>query len=137
MQWDSSPNAGFSPAGVEMWLPIADDYEQINVAAQQNDSTSMLSLTRDLIRLRQMTPALNIGQHITVENMPDDCFVYVRQLGDERRLIALNFSAMPQTLTAVGIGTGKILLSTHPNRSGEVDLAEFTLAANEGIILEL
>jgi len=37
MQWDASPNAGFSRPGVETWLPIADDADRINVAVELED----------------------------------------------------------------------------------------------------
>ena len=37
MQWDASPSAGFSD-GVP-WLPVASDYQQINVAVERQDPT--------------------------------------------------------------------------------------------------
>ena len=46
MQWDTSPNAGFAPAGVRTWLPLAADYTTCNVAVQAADLTSMLSFFR-------------------------------------------------------------------------------------------
>lgn len=50
MQWDSSPNAGFCSPTVKPWLPIADDYKQVNVAAQRDDRHSMLSLMHSFSR---------------------------------------------------------------------------------------
>ena len=63
MQWDASPNAGFAPAGVRTWLPLAADYTTRNVAAQSSDPTSMLSFFRALTQLRQSSPALQIGEY--------------------------------------------------------------------------
>lgn len=137
MQWDGSANAGFSPAGVETWLPIAEDYTRINVAAEQNDPNSMLTLTRRLIELRRSMPALNIGTHQTLENVPDDCFVYVRQLGDARLLVALNFSGTPQQLTLPDLGRGQLLVSTHTGKMRGVDLSSFQLSGNEGCVIAL
>ena len=37
MQWDDSPNAGFSSEGVETWLPLAEDFRIVNVEAQIDD----------------------------------------------------------------------------------------------------
>src|SRR5919199_2909639 len=51
LQWDASPNAGFTTG--RAWLPVAADFERVNVAAQRADPTSMLSLHRRLIALRR------------------------------------------------------------------------------------
>ena len=42
MPWDRSPNAGFSRAGVETWLPLARDSGRLNVAGERADPASML-----------------------------------------------------------------------------------------------
>ncbi len=42
MQWDATPNAGFTTGGP--WLPVAEDYATVNVATQRDDPRSMLSL---------------------------------------------------------------------------------------------
>src|SRR5919198_758685 len=59
MQWDSSPNAGFTTG--TPWLPIAADYQTVNVAVERDDPASMLTLYRRLIALRRATPALAVG----------------------------------------------------------------------------
>ncbi|MCC7450586.1 MAG: DUF3459 domain-containing protein [Anaerolineae bacterium] len=137
MQWDASPNAGFTRPGVETWLPIADDYERVNVAAELNDSTSMLALTRHLIDLRRSTPALHSGDYRPVSDTPDECYVYLRSQGDEQRLIALNFSDKEQTLALSAFGQGRVLISTRLDRKGAVDLAALYLRADEGCIIEI
>ena len=43
MQWDASPNAGFTMPTVRPWLPLAADYATMNVAVQRDDLQSMLS----------------------------------------------------------------------------------------------
>jgi alpha-glucosidase len=35
MQWDETPNAGFTNEDVQPWLPLADDYKAVNVAVQE------------------------------------------------------------------------------------------------------
>ena len=66
MQWDASPNAGFAAAGVQTWLPLADDYRTRNVAVQSADPTSMLSYFRALTALRESSPALVVGDYKAV-----------------------------------------------------------------------
>ena len=137
MQWDSSPNAGFCPPTVEPWLPIPGDYQQLNVAVERGDPHSILSLARALIDMRRTTAALNAGSYHPVENVPDDCFVYTRELGGERCLIALNFSGNEQVLSLPEMYSGQIVISTYLDREEQVDLADLRLRANEGCIIEL
>ena len=59
MQWDRSPNAGFSTAAPEaLYLPIDPDPGRPNVADQLADPDSVLHLVRRLIALRRAHPAL-------------------------------------------------------------------------------
>jgi len=87
MAWDRSPNAGFS--GVEPWLPLHDDWPARNVVAQEADGSSVLNLTRALLRLRRATPALALGAIKEVQAQ-GDVLVYERTLTDHRLLVALN-----------------------------------------------
>ena len=137
MQWDSSPNAGFCPPKAKPWLPIADDYKQVNVAAQHDDRHSMLSLTHTLLKVRRATPALAKGSYTSIEGVPEDCFVYVRQFGGQRRLIALNFSGSEQHIPLPEMGNGLVLISTHLDREEPVDLASLHLRSDEGCVIEL
>jgi alpha-glucosidase len=137
MQWDSSPNAGFSPPNVEPWLPVPNDYKQLNVSVERDDLHSMLTLTRTLLELRHTAPALNAGSYHPIENVPTTCFVYLRQFADQRYLIALNFSNEQQTLSLPEIAGGRIVISTHLDREEYVDLSDLQLRANEGCVIEL
>ena len=56
MQWDASPNAGFTAPGVEPWLPLAPDAATVNVAGQAEDPDSILTLTRRLHRAASRAP---------------------------------------------------------------------------------
>lgn len=132
MQWDASPNAGFSAAGVQTWLPLAENYPAVNVAGEVEDPGSFLSFFRKLLAYRKASPALKTGSYRSLEGA-QDCFVYERQSGDERLLVALNFSDREQKLAFKG--SGKVVLSTRLDREGTVDLADFTLRANEGCLI--
>lgn len=136
MQWDDGPNAGFCPPAAEPWLPIPDDYTQVNVATQRKDQRSMLSLTLALLKLRRATQALTLGSYVPIEGVPEECFLYVRQLGRQRRLIALNFSSSGQQIQLSEMGSGRVLVSTHLDREEPVDLASFYLRADEGCVIE-
>ncbi|HET9588548.1 MAG TPA: alpha-amylase family glycosyl hydrolase [Anaerolineales bacterium] len=141
MQWDASPNADFSPPGVETWLPLAPDYEVVNVEKQLQDPYSMLNFFRELLAYRKNSPALRVGDYRSLDagsaEAQANCFIYERQAGDRRALVALNFSREEQHLSFPDMGTGTIVLSTDLDREGEVDLTHLNLRANEGCIIEL
>jgi len=142
MQWDASPNAGFSaPDLKELWLPLGSNYMEVNVASQLEDPRSMLNYFRKLLAYRGATPALKWGSYRSLDpgsaQAQANCFVFERQAGDQRLLVALNFSAQDQELSLPGLSTGRITLSTTLDREGDVNLSMFTLRANEGYIIEL
>ena len=137
MQWDATTHAGFCPPDVEPWLPVADDYKSYNVASEQNDAHSHLTLARSLLALRSSAPALQIGTYQVVDDISADCFVYLRQHSEQRYLVALNCTAEEQVLHLPQFGTAHVALSTHMDREGSIDLAELRLRGNEGYVLEL
>jgi maltose alpha-D-glucosyltransferase/alpha-amylase len=98
MQWDDSPNAGFSTAPADqLYLPVENTPERPTVAAQRADAESLLNRVRQLIALRQAHPALCAGRafepvYAEVGKLP---FVYKRQSGDETILVALNPASQP------------------------------------------
>ncbi len=134
MQWDEGPNAGFS--NIEPWLPVSADYATRNVAVQPTDATSMLNLYRRLLWYRRRSPALYGGDYQPLD-VDDDCFVYLRAAGDERRLIALNFTAGQHRISVPDEEAGQIVISTHMDREEKVSLSALELRPHEGVIVEL
>jgi alpha-glucosidase len=134
MQWDASPNAGFST--VEPWLPVSADFTTRNVETLSKGPSSILNLYRKLLALRRGSPALYGGSYQPVEASGVDCFAYLRQEGDEKRLVVLNFSDHAETVS-VNPGNGQILLSTHLDRQEKVTLKELELRPYEGVIIEV
>jgi alpha-glucosidase len=137
MQWDAGPNAGFSPAGVETWLPLADDYAAHNVAALADDPTSIFTLYTRLLHLRRATPALYGGSYHPLDVGYDDVYAYLREDGGQRYLVALNFTAEPRTLAVPGETSGRVVLSTHLDREESVSLDALALRGNEGVLIQL
>ena len=135
MQWDASTNAGFSSA--EPWLPLADDFTTRNVARQSDDKRSPLSLYRRLLWLRRLSPALHGGTYRPLETDSDDVFAYLRESGDDQKLVVLNFSGLPLTVRLSLEGQGKIQLSTHLDRFENVQFQAISLRPYEGLLLEM
>jgi maltose alpha-D-glucosyltransferase/alpha-amylase len=96
MQWDSSPNAGFSGApAARLYLPIDPDGDRPTVAAQRADPGSLLNTVRDLIALRRAHPELGPGGHLEVLHAGYP-LTYVR---GRRFLVVINPSGQAQGLT--------------------------------------
>jgi alpha-glucosidase len=132
MQWDGSPQAGFS--STEPWLPISDDHEQHNVKAETADSRSMLSLYKALIGLRRREPSLSVGAHLRTRS--EGLVLRYRRYYDERRLdVALNFGGDECELPFGDDSPRTVLLSTHLDRNGEDFGERLRLRPNEGVVI--
>jgi alpha-glucosidase len=133
MQWDTSEYAGFSKS--EPWLPVSDDFEDRNVAAMLADPISILNLYLKLLSLRKDSPALQVGSFLSLDILPESCFIYQRRTDDEQLLIALNFSEEVQTFSLRDDGKAICLLSTHLDRAVGIELKDISLRPNEGLII--
>jgi alpha-glucosidase len=128
---------GQPPVNVDPWLPVAPDYQQVNVVVERKEATSMLTLTRALLIMRRSRPALNRGSYRGLESGSQDCFVYLRQFDNQCLLVALNFSEEPQLVKIPELIEGQLLLSTSLNREGPINLTALMLDGHEGCIIEL
>jgi alpha-glucosidase len=99
MQWANQPNAGFSPADVETWLPVNPDYSLgINVQDQLQNPNSLLNYYRLLLRIRKQNPALIQGEYISVHDTSEEYFAFLRRTEEQTVLVVLNFCGKPQVL---------------------------------------
>ncbi len=139
MQWDSSPNAGFSSATArKTWLPLALDCKQNNVTRQLEQPDSLLNLYRQLLAIRKSSPSLQTGDYRPIDGVPGDCFAYRRRsAGHPDLLVAINFSAGEIQLDLPDLISGRLILSTYMDRSEEINLGELTLRGEEGVLIEL
>ncbi len=128
MQWSGAPGAGFTTAGVEPWLPFGD--LSVNVEDQRRDPASDLSLTRDLIGIRDALPDLRNGEYASLD-APDGVLAYRR---GERTVVALNLGAETATLPGV---TGIVRVATRRSRDDERVDGSLTLEPGDGAIVLL
>ena len=134
MQWDASPNGGFTSAYATPWLPMAADAAEVNVAGQAEDPDSLLTLTRRLIALRREHPVLRTGDFERFGPTPDGTFAFRRVSSDGRLTVALNLTGSATSVPDAG--PGRVLVGTHRDRDGaRVDEA-IELRPDEGIVLE-
>ncbi|SDT32555.1 alpha-amylase family glycosyl hydrolase [Bradyrhizobium canariense] len=135
MQWDATPNAGFSTS--TPWLSLASDFSHENVVNLDADAQSILSLYKALIKLRKQTPALTSGDYSPIAAQ-GDLLLYRRQSEGQAVVIALNLGAEPVSVTSSSIGfDSKVLLSTFLDRQDESIEGVLDLRGNEGVVVSV
>jgi alpha-glucosidase len=135
MQWNANAAAGFTSG--RPWLPIAADFTRVNVAAEQSQPDSILSLYRRLIGLRRSEPALAVGDF---EPLPaeEDLIAYVRKSGERRILTVLNLGSDMRNFDLAQLKrSGRLLLSTYLDGEPGPLLGRISLRPDEGAIIEL
>mgnify|MGYP002596835584 FL=1 len=134
MQWDSSPNAGFTTG--TPWLKVNDNYPEINVAAQENDPDSVLNYYRRLTALRkspEYRQLFTYGKFRPAFENSHRILAYYREKDNQRVLVAANFGREKQHLHLPG-AVKKTLLT---NSGREITGSAMTLAPSEVVVLEL
>jgi alpha-glucosidase len=134
MLWDSTPYAGFS--NHSPWLPVTPDHSTVNVDYQSRASTSFLALYRALLHIRRSYPCLSIGAYARFP-APHSVLAYLRERGEDRFLVALNFGAEMSDVALGPLGAGRVLLSTFMDRTAEELTGVLRLRANEGIVVSV
>lgn len=135
MQWDQSPYAGFSLT--EPWLPVADNYRDVNVAEQQKNRESLWHAYKDLIALRKSSSALSYGSYISLDSGNKEVLAYGREYDDEYIIVMLNFSSKKQVIS-INEKKCSVLLdaSNQVSPSANIDLGKMLLSPHSGIIVQ-
>lgn len=101
MPWDAAqPHMGFSDTSNDKpWLPLGAAHADLNVATQQSDPHSHLSLTQDLIAFRKSQPCLKHGDIQFIDTGHDKTILLRRDHAGETALFACNLSAQAMDIT--------------------------------------
>jgi alpha-glucosidase len=132
MQWNGTPNAGFT-RGVP-WLPVPASYHSHNVASEQKDPDSILFFYQHLLALRHTNRALLDGDYIALNENDTNVMSYLRRYRNQAVLVVLNMSSEPQkasfNLTVQGFPSkeSKTLLTTMSGMPGTTNIADMSLA---------
>lgn len=121
MQWDASPNAGFTDEQVTPWMRVHDDYRNLNVERQEADEESVLGFYKKILKLRKEYSGLFVhGAFRPVLQEDETLFVYVKDEGgfeegdtqaEKRRkaLVVMNFSGKPANFQEHGLDVAATL----------------------------
>ena len=135
MPWRSGPGGGFTPG--RPWLPLPPDLGDRNVARQARDPESVLSLYRQLLRVRRESPALQRGSQEAADVGDADVLAYLRRDADRSVFVALNFASRPAAIRLPQPAPGspwRISLSTHGRQPGDPLAEPVILAPLEALI---
>ncbi len=91
MQWDDSPDAGFTSG--TPWLKLNPSFSTINVQKALADSNSIFYFYKDLLAYRKLNPTLIYGAFELLAPDSEQLFAYRRWDADHEFLIFLNFSS--------------------------------------------
>ena len=91
VQWDDSPNAGFTTAE-KPWFYANPNYTEINVAQQETDPDSILNFYRKAIALRKKLSCVRYGDYKEYQKNSGRLYVYSRQDSCQKILVVCSFS---------------------------------------------
>ncbi|KUP24046.1 alpha-glucosidase [Paenibacillus sp. DMB5] len=137
MQWDGSPNAGFTEG--RPWLPVHPDYKEVNLKAQLDDPDSVFHFYKKLIRLRKEHPVMVYGDFDLMLEDHQQIFAYTRHDKAEEWLILLNFSneeahwKLPE-LEAERLLGADFLFGNYPGETEPKCHRQGTLKPYEGLV---
>jgi oligo-1,6-glucosidase len=138
MQWSAGPQAGFTSG--KPWLKVNPNYPAINVEQALADPDSIFHYYQKLIRLRKTTPAVVYGAYDLILPEHPQIYAFTRTLGDERLLVALNFSPDPAVFDLpahLASAPAALLIANYPVDPAEGLPPRFTLRPYEARVYGL
>ncbi|AXN39448.1 alpha,alpha-phosphotrehalase [Peribacillus butanolivorans] len=91
VQWNELKEAGFTKG--TPWIPVAENYRDINAAQALNDQDSIFYHYKKLIQLRKEYEIITSGDYKIIQSEHPELFIYVRSYRDEQLLVVNNFYA--------------------------------------------
>jgi maltose alpha-D-glucosyltransferase / alpha-amylase len=103
MQWNSTANAGFSPADPErLYAPVISNavygYQAVNVDSQEQSEHSLLRWMKSLIQVRNAFQVFSRGTIQFLNPSNHRVLAYMRQFGGETVLVVNNLSSSAQAV---------------------------------------
>ena len=87
--WSGEEYAGFSTS--EPWIPTYSRYREINLEKDKNSGKSVFRFYKELLAFRKSNSVILHGGYREATGENTGCYIYERQLNDEKYLIVCNF----------------------------------------------
>ena len=91
IQWTDGDCAGFTTG--TPWLPVNDNYREINAETALKDPNSIFYYYQKLIQLRKSYPVFREGDFTLLDPEDPDLFAYIRENEEGRMLVVCNFTS--------------------------------------------
>ncbi|KAJ5734913.1 alpha-glucosidase [Penicillium malachiteum] len=142
MQWDSSPNAGFTTSNISPWMRVNDDYPTVNVKAQINFEGEELSVWQywqlTLQNRKTHSDVFVYGDYQDVDVENERIYAYLRTgtQTKEKWLVAMNWTGEKSSWNIPpSIKVEQIVSSSLQRKLSIEDGAIVKLQAWEGILM--
>lgn len=97
MQWDESPNAGFTQG--TPWIEVNPNYAAVNAKKEVENPDSVFHYYKKLIALRKEYDIIVYGKFIPLLEDDKNIYAYERVLDGQKLVVACNFSETEQNCT--------------------------------------
>lgn len=137
MQWDESPNAGFTIG--TPWIKVNPNYKSINAKQARADQNSIFHYYRRLTTLRRDNPIVAYGTYDLILDDDPEIYAFTRTLDNDRLLVILNFTRnTPRFVLPEHIPSAdrNLLVSNYPVDPA-LDIRELTLRPFEARVYRL
>ena len=112
---------------VEPWLPVSASQRAMGVDVQEAEAASTLHAARALLAWRRTSAVIHAGDLRFLDTERDDVLVFERTLGQDRRLLAFNFSGTEVSFSLPSGWQSAAIDSTAPLRGARLDTASARL----------
>ncbi|RTE77912.1 hypothetical protein BHE90_007624 [Fusarium euwallaceae] len=138
MQWDATPNAGFTKADVTPWMRVNDNYREINAASQTSDPDSVYHCWRRVLEKRKEHVDIFVyGDFQLVNEAHEKVFAYSRKADNgDTALVVCNFAAETVSWT-LPAKVREVLISPTGRTLEDLNGVEIQLAPCEAIAVLL
>ncbi len=122
MTWNNYTHAGFSEG--KPWLPLNDEYAEINVDSETKDENSVLNYYYKLVDLRRKYPALTEGDYEELLSYSPGIYAYARSIknddNNERLVVLANTTAKIRGYRLPEIKGAQLLISNYKDKESSL-----------------
>ncbi len=121
VQWSAEKNAGFTTG--TPWLPVNENYKEINVEKEEKNPDSLLNFYRKAIALRKSLPAVRYGEYREHFHRSKKLYVYTRETESQKLLVICSFTEKPAKIkipSGYNIEKCELILANYKERDEKI-----------------
>ncbi len=114
VQWTGGENAGFTTG--TPWLPVNENYKEINVEREEADENSLLNFYRRAIALRKSLKSVRYGEYKEHFHRSNKLYVYTMETEEEKLLVICSFTEKETKIKVprgYNIAEGELVLASY------------------------